>query len=503
MTSALRQSILTGLALLLILLGAGGARFIDLATNPGGLYPDEAAEAMSARQILRDATYRPVFIAEDGGREALYAYTVAAGFAVAGDSVVTLRAVAALWGVMGVLAIWLLARRFGRGAGLAAAAWAAGSLWLIAISRDGMRNTITPFFCAIAFIALLAWVDRPSRRTAIVAGAIFALSTLYTYQALKLLPLLGIVWLLWLRRVDRTTYQRLLGGAVPFLVSFAIVAAPMIAAAFADLPAYLGRGIGVMPFNPALVPGSDPVTHVLRTLGMFAFVGDPNPRHDVNALPLLDWAVLVLALPGLVSVWRHRALPSRSLILLAIPVFLLPPLIATEGDSPHFLRALGLAAPIAVAVGVGSQAISERVAAAVSGRLRAAPVTGRMVSVALFAALFVSVGSGSVATYLGRPVQDRYAAFSYDLVALAGLAHGPRDAVIVDDFEALTIRFVGDLTRPTIVRPGPIDATAYDRVLAIRVGDLRTALGETLAATAVAVARDPAGHPTVWLVKLR
>lgn len=487
-------------ALVVILFGAAAARFIDLSSNPGGLYPDEAAEAMSGREILRDPAYRPVFLVEDGGREALFAYTLAAGFAIAGDNVLTVRAVSVVWGILGVLGVWLIARRFGRGAGLAAAAWAAGSLWLIAISRDGMRNTFTPFFCAIAFVALIAWYQHSSRRVAVLAGATLAISTLYTYQALKLLPFLVLIWVLWLRRIDLPAFRRMWNQGLWFGGAFLLVGAPMIAFAISDPQNYLGRAVGVSVFNPAISLEADLGTHILRTLGMFAFVGDPNARHDVGALPILSWPLVALAIVGLGILWRHRTDARHALIILSFPIFLIPPLFSTEGASPHFLRALGLAVPVAITVGLGAQQVARWVASRLAGRGIA--LAGPSVATA-FAVVFLVLGISSTWTYLSRPEADRSEAFRYDLVAMSELAR-PTDAVIVTDFEAFTVRYIHDVPLPDLVQPGAtIAAGSAERVLAVTVDELRRALGAELAATAIPVAWDGLGQPTVWVVDLR
>ena len=117
-----------GGALVAILIGAALLRFIDLGSNPGGLFADEAYEGYDAQQLLHVAGFHPFFFTDGGGREALFAYLVAAVFRFAGETTLALRATAAGIGVVGVMAIWLLARRLGVAVGLAAAAWAAGSL---------------------------------------------------------------------------------------------------------------------------------------------------------------------------------------------------------------------------------------------------------------------------------------------------------------------------------------------------------------------------------------
>jgi len=484
------RSSLVLLLLAAILVAAAMLRFIDLAANPGGLYLDEAAEALDAHRLLTVPGFHPLFFADGGGREALFGYIVAVAFHAFRESTFVLHATAAAIGVAGVFAIWLLARRYGNVAGLAGAGWAAGSLWLVSVSRDGMRNTLVPLFAALCFVSLLAWADRPHRRTALVAGAVTALATLYTYQPLKLLPLLVLVWILWLRHTDREYYARVRPTFGPFAVSFALVAAPMLLAALLDPASYFGRMLGVLP-----VIGGQPVDlvdHWLRTIGMFAVTGDPNPRHDVNALPLLGWPLFIVAAVGVAALWRGRRNPADALILASLPIFLLPPLVATEGGAPHFLRALGLAAPVAVAVGVGVREI-----VSYSGtRWGIGPA--RFVTGVLALALSVlAVASGNA--YLSRPIADRYEAYRYDLVALAAAAD-QRSVVILDAYSATVIRFLDAADLPTIVEPGAPIASAgrFDLVLALSRDDIERALGRDAAASARAVAHDPLGRPTVF-----
>jgi hypothetical protein len=491
------------LATLVLIVAAGAAaRFVDLGSNPGGLWPDEAAEGLSARLILEDPDYRPVFVPEDGGREALYAYSLAVGFGVAGQSIDVIRGVAALWGVLGVVGIYLLVRRFGTTAGLTAAAWAAGSLWLIAISRDGMRNTISPLFGALALLFLIAWVNRPSRIMAIIAGATCAIVSLYTYNPLKMLAVLAFLWIIWLRATDRPAYDRLVVHAPAFMVAFGVLAAPMVWAGISNPQAFFGRAIGVTVFNPSLVPEEGLLTHVVRTLGQFAFFGDPNARHDVNALPMLGIPIAIVALVGVAVLWRGRRQPSHSLLLLAFPVFLIPQLIATEGGSPHFLRGLGLAAPVAVAVGLGAQELWQRLQPVLSTRGWSV-AAARATSSVLIAGLFVAVGIGSVSTYLLRPVADRYGPFTYDLVTMAELAVPGHDAVVADEFSAYTISF---LKRDVLIlapgKPAPT-AGGLDRVIARSTDELLAAVGPDRAKLATPVAWNPSGQPTAWAAPAR
>ena len=486
-------------ALAAIVAVAALLRFVDLAVNPGGLYGDEAAEGLDAAWLLHQPGFHPdfgVWFQSDGGREALFACVVAGVFNFAGVSVLALRATAAAFGVAGVLGIWLLGRRFGTWAGLTAAAWAAGSLWLVCVSRDGMRNTIVPLFGAVALIALLHWSARPGRLSALLAGAVTSLSAMYTYQPLKLLPLLAVVWLFWLRHAERERYDRMRAGFIPFAVAFLVVAAPMIAVAVAEPSSYFGRAAAVSPFNPDVYADSSLPVHVLRTIAMFGLTGDPNNRHDVAQIPLLPLPVAALAALGVWRLWRTRRRGAESLILLSLPIFLLPPLIAVEGGSPHFLRALGLAAPLGVTIGLGAVELVEQVR-----RRRGRKAGG--VAVAAVALALAAVAAWSGYSYLSRPVADRYDAYSY-AVAAAGqyTADHPGSAVIIDSYDAMDIELLDWGHQPAIVDTGSriADPGAYRTFVAMSKGDLTTALGPELRGQAAPVAWDPAGNPVVWAV---
>ncbi|MFZ0920635.1 MAG: glycosyltransferase family 39 protein [Candidatus Dormiibacterota bacterium] len=488
----------------LIVIAAIVVRFWALQNQPGGLYPDEAAEGLSAQSLLSTPGYHPVFFNSDGGREALYAYIVAAVFKVFGSSVLTLRGTAAAVGVAGVIATYVAVRRFGRGPALIAMAWTAGSLWMIAVSRDGFRNILTVLVGAAALAALLRWGDRPSRWSAALAGFAVALG-FWTYQPLKLLPLLALLWLLWVRARDRDRFQALRETWTWAGLAFVVVVAPMVYTAITDFSSYFGRAAFVSVFNSSSGSSDSYPVHILRTLGMFLVTGDPNPRHDVSGLPLLGPVLVVPFLLGIWHCWRRRDDHGHALVLLGLPVFLIPPLVANEGGAPHFLRSLGLEPYVAACIGLGCLegiSVARKLASGIPRSERSVTQTGLMVCAISATAL----GVASVATYLNRPVADRYAAFTFADVAMASVAvnnstdGGPSTLVILNSYDAMDVQFLDAGRLPTIVAPMTRirNAAVYSLIVAPSRADIAAAVGSGIAADARVGATDPQGNPVVF-----
>jgi hypothetical protein len=211
-------------------------------------------------------------------------------------------------------------------------------------------------------------------------------------------------------------------------------------------------------------------------------------------LPLLPLPLTVVAVAGLVRLWRMRRDPSHSLILWSLPIFLAAPLVATEGGSPHFLRALGLAAPLGVTIGLGAVELLEQVR-------RRWSRGAEWLAIAAVAGILTAIAVWSGWAYLTRPVADRYQAFSYPIVSLASYAADhPGSAVVLDGYSAMDVEFL-DVSDPvTVYAPGSriADPGSHIVYVALSRNDLGSTLGPGAAARAQPVAWDPAGEPTVW-----
>jgi hypothetical protein len=92
-----------------------------------------------------------------------------------------------------------------------------------------------------------------------------------------------------------------------------------------------------------------------RYLLMWHVRGEPNGRHHLPDVPMLDPAMGLLLLLGLALALRAPRRPGR-LALLAIPAVYLVPAIFSS-DAPHAMRALGMLAPACALVALAAEAL--------------------------------------------------------------------------------------------------------------------------------------------------
>ncbi|MBI5349785.1 MAG: hypothetical protein HZB77_10800, partial [Chloroflexi bacterium] len=95
--------------ILSLLLGAF-LRFHQLGVVPPGLHYDFAANAIFANEIAFN-NWREVFITAYTGKEVLFFYTAGFLFKLIGSSIFTLQLTAAIYGLLGIAAVYFAARQ--------------------------------------------------------------------------------------------------------------------------------------------------------------------------------------------------------------------------------------------------------------------------------------------------------------------------------------------------------------------------------------------------------
>jgi 4-amino-4-deoxy-L-arabinose transferase-like glycosyltransferase len=289
----------------------------------------------------------------------LYQVALAGTLGTMGRNVIGMRFADLIWGMLTVSACYALARRlFGRNVALIATAAQAVSFWSVSIGRAGLRTgVITPLLALAGCAFWDAWQGPPSRgsfnlRKVVFSGGLFGLSV-YGYLSARPMVLVFVAFAAYLGLTRRAEWKKLLPELALFLVTAAIVVAP--------LWLYLrGHPEENLRFNMLSGPLQDllagrPSTilqSTVATLGMFFWRGDPQWQYNVAGRPVFDPAGAVLFIIGVgLAAWRWRR-PANAFALMWLAVSLSPSMLSLP--APHLLRAVAGQAITFALAGIGA-----------------------------------------------------------------------------------------------------------------------------------------------------
>jgi 4-amino-4-deoxy-L-arabinose transferase-like glycosyltransferase len=361
------------LLLAAITLLAAFLRFYRIHRLPPGDGYDPAVYGLDALDILAGA--RPVYLASNFGREALFSYLVALSVRTLGVGPYAIYIASAVAGTLTIPAVYLLACEFfaadragraeeagdrllRRWGGLLAALATAFSYWHLSWSRLGVRAILVPLFAALT-MGLFFHSQRTGRRWATMACGVALGLSLYTYQAAWLLPVLvalGFAYAAVARwKATRRAFAR--RDAIDLLVVF--VAAAIV---FAPMGAYLATHPGVSTVRVeqtlALQP-SEGALSLVRTLweqgkeavSVLLFRGDNWPKVNPPGRALLNPFLVAALLLGLAVALARSRRRSYLLLLTWLVVMIAPALLAHSG--PASKRAIGTLPAAMVLIGLG------------------------------------------------------------------------------------------------------------------------------------------------------
>ena len=336
-----------------ILLIASFFRFYQLDKYPPGLYPDEAMNGSNALVANATGNYQ-IFYPENTGREGLFINIQALSIKWFGIHPWALRGVSGAFGILTVLGLYLLAKGlFDWRVGAVSSFLLAISFWHVNFSRIGFRAIMLPFILVYAFYFLWRGLKHSNWWYFFWAG-IFGGLGFYTYTAYRIVPLIAILvfinyWLFlkkdYLHDHYEHTRNRFLAGWSLVMITTLLVALP-IGVYFLKNPGNFMQRSNQSVFVQAQ-PIQELMVSVVKTLGMFTFTGDGNPRHNLDAQPMLGWPIAILFAIGFLKELYHwlrrkhgHLSPVHTLMFAWFFVMLLPGFLSTE--APHALRTIGV-----------------------------------------------------------------------------------------------------------------------------------------------------------------
>jgi 4-amino-4-deoxy-L-arabinose transferase-like glycosyltransferase len=409
-----------------ILLLAAAARFYRLGEIPFSLWRDEARHGLEALHILRDPSYRPVYVPAIS-LPGLFPALLALVFKVFGAGIASLRGLTAGAGVVAVGLLWAVARRlWGPRVALVAALLAAVGSWRVSIDRLAFDTAPTTVCTLGAFLAFLWGVDevRAGRRGLLafaLAGLGGGLAIYNYYPGRFALPVLAgatvVLLLLWGWRAGR----RVLAGLALALAVAVVTLTPLARYAIEQPDNFFKRTEQVYLLADSSLQGRTAVEAVERNLlthaVMFNWHGEPNARHHMPKWPMLDAVTGLCFVVGLaLAVIAAIGGQFPAFFTLGWLLALLGPSIVSI-DAPSAVRAQDAAPAAYLLAALGFVALWERLAALDAPALlrRAAPAIATL-------ALTLTVGINLWIYFVRMPGDPRVISkFQYAGETRAGL----------------------------------------------------------------------------------
>ena len=358
------------ISLLIILAIASIFRLWQLNVVPPGLYPDEALNANQGPQALETGEYK-VFYPQNHGREGLFINLLGLSFSIFGVSMLSLRIIPALFGILTIIGIFFLTKEIlhpiadekqRKIIALLSSFLLATSFWHTNFSRIGFRAILVPFILTFSFYFLFKGFRTRKSLNFILAGIIYGIG-FHSYISFRLsILIVGLVSLSWLYiYFKRKEFKRIIIFALFFFI-FTLAFALPIGVYFLQNPQeFMSRATPISVFAQ-----EQPVKAFSISLGqhlaMFNFYGDPNWRHNFATSPMLPWPFgiafligLVLSIKKIISLIKYKSLIAATSYLFLVSWFfimLLPGALTCEGV-PHALRTIGVIPVVYIFVSIG------------------------------------------------------------------------------------------------------------------------------------------------------
>jgi hypothetical protein len=392
--------------LIIILLAAFFLRQYKLLDMP--FFGDEVDSGDIALDILHGKI--APFYPQAEGREGLYFYTMAAAFALLGDSEIANRWPSVAWSTLFVALMYVYGRTLfrSRRLGVLAAGLAAALFWPVVLGHVGLRAISLPVVMVPALLALVLILRAPSCRRALsigLWGGLFAGLAAYTYTAGRGFPVIVVLFLAYVALMQRDILRRQWRALLAYAVLMFVVSAWLYI--YLRLhPSYDARigtaGMGVEMLRQGDYQGL--WTQIVSTLGMFTVRGEPNPLWNITGRPVFVGPEGWLFCAGLLlCLWRVRR-PEFALQLIVLSTMLVPSILTDH--PPSWTRSIGLLPALLVTTALPV----EWVWSALERRARKEPAGGasgprhRRATVALYGTAVLILGLG----IYGRTASDLF-----------------------------------------------------------------------------------------------
>lgn len=373
--------------MIVILLAATFLRLYKLQTDPPSLFGDELDLGYQAYSILKtgrdyQGNFMPIhFHSLAEWRTPLYLYSAVPTVAIWGISPLGTRVPAAIFGVLSVLAIYLLAKELAKNenVGLLAAALMAVSPWSLQYSRAGFEATEMIFLLIMGLWLFLKSLHQPKWLWLSVACLVF---TPWVYSTAKLFTPILLIFLFILFRKEilklgkkylisaviaglivgvPIAYSSLFGGGAQRFNYISIFADPTTESSIGSSRELTARtrgetGAGLSPsfvdkvvYNKFTYWGGNFIKNYLSAFSTdFLFIkGDPNPRQSIGIGELYRIEIIALFL-GVIFFFTSKMIDKKMKILIGFLILSAPIPSAITVDGGNHATRLILLLPVLI-----------------------------------------------------------------------------------------------------------------------------------------------------------
>ncbi|MBN1287137.1 MAG: glycosyltransferase family 39 protein [Anaerolineae bacterium] len=395
-----------------IMLAGAFFRLNDLEGVPPEMTSDHVEKLLDAARAFGDLgpvhigpAYTPVpqiFFPNNGGREPLQMYLVAAAARLTGWGFTfnTLKIVSALEGLLTLPLLYWMGKELGsRRAGLLLAGLVAVSFWHTMLSRLALRIVLMPL-CMVLLLIYLARMMRHNRRADYLKAGLVLGAGMYAYQGLRMAPLivLGGVALavMFTARCRRARRQHIVNLAALVVMALAVFV-PMSRVMLESPQDFWRRATGRLGVDEGDAAVADPLRQFLSNyndaLWMFNWKSDVQWISNVPNQPELDpftGALFALGVAGAAVRMFRRRDPVEVMLVLAFLVMLLPSAlsIAQPQENPSATRASGALPVVYLWAALAFDALLVYVEKAFAARAKVLAAVGVVMVIFLGAGVF-------------------------------------------------------------------------------------------------------------------
>lgn len=420
-------------------------RFYQLGSLPPGLHPDEAANGQDVFRMF-SGDVRPLY-ATNGPRESLFFFAQGLFVYLLGNTVLALRLAPALFGTLAIIAVYFWGKDwFGQRVGLLAAFFMAVNPWVIIISRDGFRASMTPLM--VALVAYFGGRAIKTKKTHYFVGlGVFLGLGAYTYTAYQLMIAAVVGLFLYITLFRRQWLKGQAKNLAAAAIAFSIVLTPLAVYTVTNKDAAARAG-GTSFLNKSLNKGKPLATlwdSTQKTLLQYNFRGDDNARHNVPNEPLLNTFVGIMFILGVLVALYSIGHARYAAVLFIALAMMLPAALTAEG-LPHGLRSIGSAPAVMILAAIGLSYFIGRWYAIFPINSFARNIGLSLVVLLLLATLMQGYFAYFRA-WAGSP--GTYEAYAEDMVQLAAYrqanytgSNQPKTFMVVDGYSIRTVDFL-------------------------------------------------------------